>query len=254
MHQAERRKVYLSPHFDDIAFSLGAWVSHHPGGTLVNIFTRSAYLAHGPRIRTPTSADVERISALRDAEDKAFCDMVGLERVCLDAEEPSLRGRHSRDATGVEDDVAQIRDSLTNVLDRASAEGGFRLFCPAAIGGHVNHIATRDVVVEWMQRRGSDVEVAFYEDLPYAQKIAVRQRGIRRLKAMVRTKLRRLAWHSTNKKMDLVGCYPSQYRLTRRSIYELSPAALWPLRPHEAVWVVAEPAGQGLTMNSRGLP
>ena len=170
--------IYLSPHYDDIAFSLGTWVSEHPSGTLINIFTRSAYVA-GRDLRTLPADEVQRISALRRNEDAAFAERHQLTRIELGAEEPSLRGRWWKDdPAGANDDCGQIDAPLKSLLARLTAgRGPTRLFCPAGIGGHVNHLATRTVVLALIETL-QQTNVYLYEDLPYASNRFVRRRGL----------------------------------------------------------------------------
>ena len=233
--------IYLSPHFDDAAFSLGSQIVSAPGGILVNIYTRSAYVAGPYETGLPDPADVDRISALRDHEDASFASRFGLKRIHLGAEEPRLRGRGSRDASGVGDDIAQIEERLSAlVLELSADRKAQRLYCPAAIGGHVNHLATRAVVIGLLDRLPGHVSVSFYEDLPYARSGEVRRRGVSDLRAALSSRrLRRRSWPASSAKLELINLYSSQHEAPVRSLRRFSPRALWPLWPHEAVWDVA---------------
>lgn len=228
--------VILSPHYDDAAFSLGAWIARHPRGTLVNIFTRSGFVI-GADHGVPDAVTVERVSAIRQAEDRAFSSAYGLEVIELGLEEPSLRGRHSRDRSGVDDDVGQLREPLWQVLDRLVTEGEQSIFCPAAIGGHVNHVATRAVALDWARARGRLASLRFYEDLPYAARASVRRRGLADLRdAVGGARLVRTAWRAGGDKLGAVRLYPTQLKKMPASLWGFSPRTLWPLGPHEAVW------------------
>lgn len=222
--------LYLSPHYDDAAFSLGGWIAGRPGGLLVNIFTRSEY-THDKAV---TGADA--VSALRAAEDRVFAARFGLDELALGLEEPSLRGRRSRDASGVGDDAGLLRSPLTALLDQR-VDGETAVFCPAGIGGHVNHLATRLVAWEWAVARGREKQLRFYEDLPYASRPHLRRRGLRGLRtATAGWRLERRAWRAAPEKLELAKLYPTQLdpEWTAR---RFSPFAFWPLGRHEAVWV-----------------
>ncbi len=229
-------RIYLSPHFDDAAFSLGAWIAAHPGGTIVDVFTRSGFVM-GVTPGVPPRDEVERISALRQAEDRAFTDRYGLEVVELGHEEPSLRGRRPRDLGGLADDIAQVREQLTEVLDRLGQ--GATIYCPAAIGAHVNHLAVRAVAIEWAMARGREADLRFYEDLPYAVRLQRRVRGMRDLRlALGGRPIRRTAWRAGAEKLAAVNLYPSQHKAPVRSLWRFSPWAPWPIGAHEAVWSI----------------
>ena len=225
--------IYLSPHHDDAAFSLGAWISAHPGGRLVNLFTRSASIFN----KQATAKGVEEVSAVRAAEDVVFAQRLGLERFAFGLDEPKLSGRHSRDITLVGQDIEQLRQPLVAWLD-AHADASSVIYCPAAIGGHVNHLATRMVTWEWAVARGRETSLRFYEDLPYASRVHLRRRGLASLRvATAGWRLRRKAWPAGRGKLDLVRLYPTQLD-GEWTMRRFRPFAFWPLGPHEAVWAV----------------
>jgi LmbE family N-acetylglucosaminyl deacetylase len=232
--------IYLSPHYDDAAYSLGAWIAGHPGGTIVNLFTRSGFVAGAKGGVRPEPAVVDEISALRQAEDRRFTARYGLAVIELGLEEPSLRGRGSRDVAGIGDDIEQVREPLTGTLDRLVADGRTKqIFVPAAIGGHVNHVATRAVAVEWATGAGRLGELRFYEDLPYAARGHLRRRGLDDLRAALPgERLERIYWPSGAEKLEAVNLYPSQQPTLQKSLRRFTPRTWWPLRSHEAIWRV----------------
>ena len=227
--------VYLSPHRDDAAFSLGALIAKTPGGTLVNIFTRSEYLAVPITLGGDTPR-VDIVSAIRAAEDEVFIARHGLEERNLGLDEPSLRGRDVfGDTAQTAPELAMLRAPLTTVLDALLAVGPRPIYCPAGIGGHVDHLLACRVTVEWATARGLLGLLRFYEDLPYATKRSVREEGLRRLRGTVPAKLRRTAWRAGSDKLAAISLYPSQHRKPPM-LKRFKPAALWPIWPHEAVW------------------
>jgi LmbE family N-acetylglucosaminyl deacetylase len=231
--RASNNNIYLAPHHDDIAFSLGARVAAEPGGRLINVFTRSGYVAGAPPNR-PDAATIERITALRAAEDMAFAARYRLERVDLGLEDAPVRGRTASDLGGLADDIAQLRGPLTALLHEVE---GARVFCPAAIGGHVNHLAVRAVVIELLPELERHGEVLFYEDLPYASSSRTRRDWLPNLRAAVGgRRLRRQVLRAGTQKLMAVNLYPSQHAAEITSLRRFSPRTLWPFGPHEAVW------------------
>ncbi|OEO32742.1 hypothetical protein VW23_010115 [Devosia insulae DS-56] len=199
----------------------------------MNLFTRSGYVAGTPTDHWPDAATIDRVMVLRREEDTAFSERYQLQRLDLGLEEPPVRRRSPWDLGGLADDIAQVRTPLTGLL--RSLPSGARIFCPAGIGGHVNHLAVRAVVVELLPELGEH-SVLFYEDLPYAASRRVRRRGIADLHAALRgMRLSRQAWASSMNKLEAVNCYPSQ--LPKPStLRRFSPRTIWPIGPHEAVW------------------
>lgn len=231
--------IYLSPHHDDIAFSLGAWVARHPGGVVLNLFTRSDYVAGAPQPRGADAATIAEVTDLRRREDEGFCDRFGLRRLDLGLEEPGLLGRRPFDTAGLGDDVAMLEPRLLASLDDllGAGPGRRRLFCPAGIGGHVNHLATRAVVLGALDRLAGRAEVLFYEELPYAASARVRRAGLADLRlALGDRRLQRMAWRAGAAKLQAINLYASQHRRPGRGLRRFSPGAWWPLGPHEAVW------------------
>jgi hypothetical protein len=234
---ASGNNIYLSPHHDDVAFSLGALVAGAPGGLLVNLFTRSGYVEGTPVDQRPDVAAVERVTALRRAEDLAFAAQYRLDRLDLGLDEPPVRGRSPWDLEGLADDIEQLRVPLTALLERVA--DGTQIFCPAGIGGHVNHLAVRAVVIGMLAELARRAEVLFYEDLPYAASSRSRRRGIADLRAALGGgKLRRGAWAAGAEKLVAVNLYASQQAAPRGSLQRFSPRTIWPFGPHEAVWGV----------------
>ena len=227
--------IYLSPHYDDIAFSLGARVAAMPGGRLVNLFTRSGYVAGTPAEHWPDAETIARVMVLRRHEDMAFSERHRLERLDLGFDEPPVRRRSPWDLGGLADDIAQARIALTELL--LALPLGARIFCPAGIGGPVSRPAVRALVVELLPALAGRVEVLFYEDLPYAASSRARRAGIADLHAaLAGSRLRRQAWASSIAKLEAVNCYPSQLASPATSLRRFSPRAVWPIGRHEAVW------------------
>ena len=227
------QNIYLSPHYDDIAFSLGAWAAANPSGVLINIFTRSQYVvsksAHG---LTP-----DEVSALRSAEDATFAEAYNLEKIDLGAKDTSLVGRQWNDVRGMAEDCARILEPLEATLAPLTRHSRSRIFCPSAIGGHVNHLATRTVAMDLVQRLPG-AQLCFYEDLPYSARRSVRRRGLLDLHgATTVMRLRRHWWQAGSGKLLDINRYSSQHREPVTSLRRFSPAAMWPPVCHEAVWM-----------------
>jgi len=227
------QNIYLSPHFDDIAFSLGAWVAARPSGVLINLFTRSQYVVGAKAADRPTA---DEVSALRSAEDAAFARSHNLEKIELGAKDTSVLGRSYNDLDGLAEDRAQIFTPLEATLERLARHAQLQIFCPAAIGGHVNHLATRGVAMDLLERLPG-VRICFYEDLPYAASRSARRRGLldlRRVTAGVR--LRRRSWKAGTGKLLDINRYSSQHSQPVTDLRRFSPASVWPMGMHEAVW------------------
>ena len=107
--------VYLSPHLDDICFSL-AHLAGRYHGELVNLYTRCRYVAASIGLPADEAARVEAVSRLRRAEDIRFAEATQLTRQDLELKEPALMGRHWRDLSDLEGEVAALSACLMPVL------------------------------------------------------------------------------------------------------------------------------------------
>ncbi|GAA3372919.1 hypothetical protein GCM10020367_30810 [Streptomyces sannanensis] len=159
------RVLLLSPHPDDIAWSLGGTVSRlrEAGADLVclTFFNRTRYApgnpAHGD---SRTATDVRRIE-----EDGwgALAD-VRLER--CDLGDASLRGYDDATEMGAEPEPEVLREvaaRLRSVIARVRPDA---VLAPLAIGGHIDHSAVRRAVAGLAPV--PDAALLWYEDLPYA--------------------------------------------------------------------------------------
>jgi hypothetical protein len=157
------RAVLLSPHIDDVPFSLGAALmdGRFPCATIVNIFSvsRSSF----------DDDDVGRVTSARRIEDQRFFQNIShpIERLYLNRLDAPLR------LAITDDDVCAVSpsasdegevNSIRRLLD-AIRPGRALLIAPLALGGHVDHVVVHRAACAaaldgW--------RVAFYEDAPYA--------------------------------------------------------------------------------------
>ena len=233
------RNIVLSPHHDDAAFSLGATLAGAGAGLLVNLFTRSAHRASVRAPLLPPAELVATVSAERQAEDEAFTAGLRLERLDLGLDGPELMGLRFRDPGCVGASLAALRAPLSALLTEWVAAGPVTLFCPAGIGGHGNHLATRQVVIEALPELAGRARVLFYEDLPYASRWTARRDGLSDLRSALggmRLVRRTLRVGDVAGKLGLINLYPSQHRQAPVTLKRFSPAAIWPLGAHEAAW------------------
>lgn len=166
----EHLRVYLSPHRDDVCFSLGGEISLLPGGQLVNVYTQSIFAEL--RNKPVEYRDLQvTVSAVRQKEDMQFAERCRLSVTDLGFCEPAIRGRtpfsQSRDC-----DVSLISDKLIACLREVSQPSSKYLcrilFCPLAVGGHIDHMAVLHCVLDNWKLLRERFSIVFFEELPYA--------------------------------------------------------------------------------------
>ena len=262
-HQIQNRPVhghhiFLSPHYDDACFSLGDFLasifspsglSASPNiGILLNIFTRTNYLAADRRRRLSSckpGSEVETISDIRRTEDRLFAAKVNVSARHCGLDDAPLRGRDPFGAYDLTQDTETLgRPILSSILNcrKDDAQAG-AIFCPMGIGRHVDHIITRDVILNHYTSLNTTFSICFYEDLYYASSHNARVDGI--LAFFQRIYPRRAARLASpvaaiRPKLDLIRIYESQFEALPLALDEFSPNIGAPSPTHEAVWVLTD--------------
>lgn len=250
--------IFLSPHLDDICFSLVCTVHAVGGGTLINLFSRSRYVAepYEPILasfeqeapQTPESKleKSEIVSQVRRREDEAFCQRVGLERLDLGLDDADLRSHDPFSSSDADraidaDQVSQVlMPALENLLE-ANRSQSITMFCPMGIGGHRDHLACLQAILQLPLNLRQQVQLLFYEDLHYSSNEEARRLGLQRFLQLAspggwRKLPMRLTPTNMNWKMELIHLYNSQH-YHPLSIWDYTPADSSHWGAHEAVWV-----------------
>jgi hypothetical protein len=246
--EASAHDLYLAPHCDDICFSLGAFARRRRKGVLLTLFSKSGYVAQPRTVAALGHERVAAISSLRQREDLAFAEQAGL-RLCLGGlEEAPLRGRDPFETARAEDDARRLDGAVVAALFAAATDQPKDrqpwLFCPMAIGGHIDHMVVLKVVLRHYNALRARWRIAFYEDLHYASSWQARATGLARFQDLAAPlKPRRSLWPigTAADKLALVALYPSQFVDPLASIKPFTPAQRIPAPAHEALWS-SEPA------------
>jgi LmbE family N-acetylglucosaminyl deacetylase len=160
------RILLVSPHPDDIAWSLGATVRRLPAPHVLTLFSETLYAPASP------SHGTAEASAVRAAEENAWAELVGATVHRRGLPDASLRGYDDvteMGATPTEDIVRTVTDLVRAEIAAVEPE---LVLAPLAVGGHVDHEAVRLAVAAC-----GGPEVLWYEDLPYAGGTAPRPTG-----------------------------------------------------------------------------
>jgi hypothetical protein len=237
--------IYLSPHHDDVYFSIGHLASRQ-GGEIVNIFTRSDYVEGIMALPAAPAERVETVSALRLREDLAFVQAACLARHDLGLEEPALTGFGPFDLAGLPAAVTRTANRLIpfllDLLPPAGDPRAVELYCPAGIGGHRDHVSTLLAVREAYEKLRGRCTLHLYEDLHYASVPQARAAGLERAaKVFSRMELSPTVHVMSEKeaarKMQLVGLYASQHAAPPQP-EKFIPASNLVKSMHEIVWNV----------------
>ena len=157
------RILCLAPHPDDLALSIGgilARLADRAAVSAVTVFGRCGWARPGFDLAGRS------ITAVRHAEELRFFAAAGVVGRILALPDAALRGYS--DVSEVRSDPQRAGTTAAVMAELAQvAREALPLvtFAPAAIGGHVDHVAVRDAAIRLRSLCGT---LVFYEDLPYA--------------------------------------------------------------------------------------
>ncbi len=173
--------VFLSPHLDDVALSCGGLVHRlTTSGQRVAIVTICTADRPAEWPLSPTAHQLHQRWGLgeqpyvqRRAEDVQACRLLGAQHVHLglldaiyrldDRGEPLYKDDFIGGSVHPHDRqvfLPRVRASLAEWLGLAE-----QIFCPLAIGGHVDHVLVREAV----ESSCDSSKLRYYEDYPYAE-------------------------------------------------------------------------------------
>ena len=240
--------LYLSPHHDDVCFSIGH-IARQQGGELVNLFTQSDYVEVAIPLPVERQERIEAVSRIRREEDVRYCRTCGLTRHDLCLSEPSLFGLDPFDLRDIENEIAPLSERLIPFLEerfyKSDGPGATALYCPMGIGGHRNHLSTLMTIRKHYDLIRQYCTIWLYEDLHYASDPAAREAGILRATAVfegirLNSFLTRLSPAAVDRKLGDARIYHSQHRQPPEAA-RYTPASNAAPEVHEAIWKVEIP-------------
>ncbi|MCL1127229.1 PIG-L deacetylase family protein [Shewanella surugensis] len=155
--------LLISPHSDDISFSMGGVIANHSYWVRANVHMLTVYNKsnHAPY---HSSSDISEITAIRTREDKQFCKQNHFHYFQLGFTEALVRGYQNTadifELKKPEDDDSYLGVKAT--LSPLLAEYDL-VFAPLGIGNHIEHRILQKIVAQLAPNKA-----LFYEDLPYA--------------------------------------------------------------------------------------
>jgi LmbE family N-acetylglucosaminyl deacetylase len=166
------KTLLVSPHSDDIAFSIGGTVLQNifvKPLLLVTIFSISDY-SPCAKISTP-----EKITKIRRLEDIKFAEKIKIEFQSLDFSEPVLRGYSRKDIFANNNPFSDpiykdVYFTLSNLIKLYHLE---MIVAPLGLGNHIDHIIASNICRRIAKE--NNIRIVFYEDLHYASRLTLKQ-------------------------------------------------------------------------------
>lgn len=161
------QKIFvLSPHIDDAAFGLALTISKCANSnipvTIINCFTVTKWTAIPVE-----NKEISAVSRMRKDEDVEFYNNINpnIQVINLDLLDAPLRNGYIFQNQPFHQDELQLIEELKKLLEQNVVNG--LLLCPLAIGSHIDHAICRESVIGLYKK----LNIIFFEDLPYAQRI-----------------------------------------------------------------------------------
>jgi LmbE family N-acetylglucosaminyl deacetylase len=218
---APARHILLSPHYDDIALSIGgttrllALAGTDAQIALINGSEpdpNAPLTAFAEELHTAWGFGPREVVSSRRAEEAAAAATLGVRDVYLPFHDAIYRGERyvsNSDLFGApKADEADLHQAIIATLGLpATADGSVRIYAPCAIGFHVDH---QHAFLAGVALARQGWEVWFYEDLPYALKPGSRDTRFAR-NGVALTEAGAVDVSSVwQTKLDAIFAYPSQ--------------------------------------------
>ena len=173
------RDVFISPHSDDVCFSLACFAHRRQTGRLLNVFTISPYTTDR---RHQHSDNLRVVTRQRCSEDALFAKACGLTLESLEFKDAMARSEHPFDASHSGDISRLIEEKVLAslvgpVLGMTTSRKPW-LFVPMGIGGHVDHVAVLMVILRHRRLLAKNYQIDFVNRVARRVGMAIYSEGI----------------------------------------------------------------------------
>ena len=203
----EIKTILISPHSDDIAYSIGGALLHNffkRPILMLTVFTKSNY---SPSIKMSNSEIISKVRCLEDVE---FADKLQIKLQSFNFSEPPLRGYSHKEmftSNHNSDPVyTEVYFALSKLIKLYQCE---LIVSPMGLGNHVDHINLSNICNRIAKE--NNLQIVFYEDLHYASHLT-----LKRIKERANTISPNLQYYNINitpkfyNKLENVELYKTQ--------------------------------------------
>ncbi len=202
--------LIVSPHPDDACFSLGGFIlkNHEADITVWDVFSEQEYSVAGSN-ETDAKEQIKR-------EEEAAMQALDVSLVMDDMPEAGLRG-YARLSDILNFSFADFKEKQLGekVYDRfdylAEKINPDIIFIPLGCGAHVDHLITREVVLDWWHRQRKNVRLFLYEELPYGLNKAWMNQALESYPCKLKESFIEID-DFTHRKAEIMSLYKSQIK------------------------------------------
>jgi LmbE family N-acetylglucosaminyl deacetylase len=165
------KRIYVSPHLDDVALSCGGHIVTHSRSKdetiVLNVFNSEGAPRGRPRDAKAFSQTRDYIGPLRSMEDRAAWNYLGISPQYVGLPEAILRNEFPF-LFSIKPKAYPIIDEIYREICRiVTLHPGSELYFPAGVGNHIDHVLCREVAFKLLDD-GKLQKILLYEDVPYA--------------------------------------------------------------------------------------
>ncbi|AKB33655.1 hypothetical protein MSSIH_2965 [Methanosarcina siciliae HI350] len=167
------KTILISPHSDDIAYSLGGALLKNyfeKPISLLTVFTKSNF---SPRLKLNNPDEITR---RRNLEDLEFTKKIGIQYNSFHFPEPPLRGKTTHaDIFESQDPCSDpiYKEVYLSLLEFIKQFPNASVISPMSLGDNIDHQIVSKACFSICQE--NNIDVSFYEDVPYASLLTLRQ-------------------------------------------------------------------------------
>ena len=152
--------IYLSPHYDDIAFSLSSFIK--PNSLLIDVFTISNYIEN----QNYNSKNIS-VSNIRENEEKLFTLFNNLNFIKLDFYDRGMQGNPFSFYYNVPSSDNLERTLMNKIKSLAKTNKKLTIYCPLGVGKHYNHLQIFNIIQKNYEELLKKFKIKFYAEAPY---------------------------------------------------------------------------------------
>lgn len=201
--------IYLSPHYDDIAFSLSSFI--RPNNLLIDVFTISNYIEN----LSYNSKNIS-VSNIRKNEEKLFTSINNLDFIKLDFRDRGMMGNPFSFYYNVARNNILEKRLMSLITSLIVTNNKTTLYCPLGVGKHYNHLQIFNIIQKNYEKLLKNFEIKFYAESPYLSyknNLINRKRNLKQwfLEHNIKEYKNELNSIQIKQKIKNLMCYKSQF-------------------------------------------